>query len=578
MSRLFLTRWRAAPERLRTMVMTIVYSLAGAAVSVLFLKLTQFFYARGLPVMARKGLWTFAWQSFLLLTGSSLVVGVLLRTLCPEAAGSGIPQLKIAYWKNLGVLSFRPAWVKLIAGVISLSGGSSLGREGPTVFASASAASVLAGTMGEIRPRRRGAAAAGAAAGLAAAFNTPLAGITFVLEEIVGDLNSRHLGACIVAAVTGAFAVYACVGRQPSFTLPDVNAADWPVLALSPLVAIAAAAVGVFFQKATLRLRGKVRHESRLPLWLRPVIGGLITWVLGVAAFITIGRLGVFSLGYEDLSDAMLHGITWQMAAVLLIAKLGATIASYAWGGCGGIFAPTLFFGAMAGFLMGGLVNVIAGWMGLTGAFLGSDDLILLASVGMSACFGATVRAPLTALLMIFEMTNRFAVVPALMIGTVASQACAHLLGGKWSFYEEILLQDGYDPQEINPPRDLQSWQQQPVSKVLNMSPVVVTDRSPRVLREFMVEHRFKTFPVIVEGRYGGVIRRPAMLAALHQNRKPALEAASVCRETETIQIVADRMVRESSDVAVFVDEVTGEVRGIVTLHDLFRAQSRAIA
>ncbi len=571
-----LTRWRALPERLRTVVMTVVYALAGAAVSVLFLKLTHLLYARGLPVMARKGLWTFVWQSFLLLTGSSLVVGLLLRAFCPEAAGSGIPQLKIAYWKHLGVLPWRPAWVKLVAGVISLGGGSSLGREGPTVFASGAAASALAGVMGETRPRRRGAAAAGAAAGLAAAFNTPLAGITFVLEEIIGDLNSRYLGACIVAAVTGAFAVYACIGRQPSFALPDVAAADWRVLALSPLVAVAAAAVGVVFQKSTLRLRAKVRRQSRLPPWLRPVAGGLMTWVLGVAAFLAVGRLGVFSLGYEDLSDAMLHGITWQAAAVLLTAKLGATIASYAWGGCGGIFAPTLFFGAMTGFLTGGIVNVAADWAGVDGAFLDSDALILLASVGMSACFGATVRAPLTALLMIFEMTNRFAVVPALMVGTVASQAFARLCGGKWNFYEDILLQDGCAPHEIHPPRDLQSWQQQPVSLVLNMRPVVVTDRSPNALREFMVEHRFKAFPVVVDDRYAGVVRRPAMVEAVRQGREPAIEAASLCRADETIQTVADRMVRESSDVAVCVDEATGAVRGIVTLHDLFRAQSRA--
>ncbi len=571
-----MTRWRTLPERLRTVVTTVIYALVGSAMAILFFTLTRYFYSRGLPLMAQKGVWTFLWQSFLLLVGSSLLVGILLSAFCPEAAGSGIPQLKLAYWRDLGVMRWRPAWVKLLAGVISLSGGASLGREGPTVFAGGAAASALAGKLGESRADRRGATAAGAAAGLAAAFNTPLAGITFVLEEIIGDLNSRYLGACIVASVTGAFAVYAFIGRQPAFTLPDVAAADWRVLALSPLVAAAAGGVGMLFQKLTLRLRHKVRSRSRLPIWLRPAIGGVITWVIGASVFLMIGRLGVFSLGYDDLSDAMLHGIPWQAAALLLMAKLGATIVSYAWGGCGGIFAPTLFFGAMTGFFLGGTINAVVRLAGVEVAFLSGGDLILLASVGMSACFGATVRAPLTALLMIFEMTNSFAVVPALMIGTVTSQALVRLWGGKWNFYEAALEQDGHEAHDVNPPRDLQSWQQQPISLILNKRPVAVVDRSPQALRDFMVEHRFKAFPVVEEGRYVGVLRRSAMLEAVRHEREPLLDKASLCEEHEPIREVVERMLRDSSDVAIHVDPATGAVCGIVTLHDIFRAQSRA--
>jgi len=564
------------PERPRTLIMTVLYALVGAGGAILFLKLTHFFYAKGLPVMAGKGIWTFAWQSFLLLGGSSLAVGLLLHFVCPEAAGSGVPQIKVAYWKHFGVLSWRPAWVKLVAGVISLSGGSSLGREGPSVFAGSAAASALAGTLGETRARRRGATASGAAAALAAAFNTPLAGITFVLEEIIGDMNSRYLGPCIVAAVTGAFAVYACIGRQPSFVLPEVAGVGWYVLALTLLVAVAAAGVGVGLQRGTMWLRRRVRERSRLPVWLRPVVGGLTTWVLGVAAFIVVGRLGVFSLGYDDLSDAMQRGMVWQVAAVLLIAKLGATIASYAWGGCGGIFAPTLFLGAMTGFLCGGVMNLVSGWTGWGGGVLGQHEMIVLASVGMSACFGATVRAPMTAMLMIFEMTHRFEMIPALMIGTVASQAVARLMTGKMNFYEEVLIQDGYHPDEVDPPRDLHSWQQQSVQIVMNTRPVMVEDRSPECLRGFMVEHRYKTFPVVADGRYVGVVRRSAMVEALRTASEVPIEHATICSGAETIQTAAARMVRESSDVSVWVDVKTGAVKGIVTLHDLFRAQNRA--
>jgi len=215
-------------------------------------------------------------------------------------------------------------------------------------------------------------------------------------------------------------------------------------------------------------------------------------------------------------------------------------------------------------------------WAGVPAAILRGDDLILLASVGMSACFGATVRAPLTALLMIFEMTHRFAVVPALMIGTVASQAFIHLFGGQWNFYEEALLQDGYKQSDVDPPRDLQSWQAQPVAVVLNKRPVAITDLSRDNLREFLLEHRFKSFPVALNGRYVGIIRRAAMLDALRHNHPPDPETTTICTAGESIAVVAERMVRESADVAICLDEHSGEIAGLVTLRDLFRAQSRA--
>ena len=188
-----------------------------------------------------------------------------------------------------------------------------------------------------------------------------------------------------------------------------------------------------------------------MPACCRPIVGGLITWCLGVSVFFTTGRLGVFSLGYQDVTDSMRNGIGWKVALLLLVAKLLASMASYAWGGCGGVFAPTLFMGAMVGFVVGGLANVVAGLVGVERVFCDCGDLVLLASVGMSACFGAVVRAPLTALLMIFEMTHQFAIVPALMIGTVVSQAAARIWGGKHNFYDEVLLLEGHQTAEFKP-------------------------------------------------------------------------------------------------------------------------------
>ncbi|MDD5707608.1 MAG: chloride channel protein [Kiritimatiellae bacterium] len=423
----------------RRVSLTLFYALAGSAVAIVFLKGTHWLYNSIYPALARQGMWVFLGGSLAAIVISSLLVGLLLGKVRPDAAGSGIPQLKAAYWYDMGRLPWRAAWVKVVAGVISLGGGASLGREGPTVYASGAAASALAGALRISPVQRRAASLAGAAAGLAAAFNTPLAAITFVLEEILDDLDSRHLGPALLAAVTGAFCTWVACGRNPAFAVPGVDAVTWRSYLLAPLAATLAAGAAIAFQQSTLRLRLRIRARSDVPAMLRPLVGGMCVWALGAAVFLLSGRLGVFSLGYDDLAAALAGNVAWRVALLLLAAKLAATVLAYAWGGCGGIFAPTLFLGAMAGL-------VVAGFARVSGMALGDDADLLLALVGMSACFGATVRAPLTALLMVFEMTHRYEIVPALMIGTAVSQACARLFGGRWNFYDAVLEQDGIVP------------------------------------------------------------------------------------------------------------------------------------
>ena len=194
-------------------------------------------------------------------------------------------------------MPWRVVWVKYVAGVLSIGGGCSLGREGPSVQLAGGVASQLAGLFGEAKQRRRMAAAAGAAAGLAAAFNTPLAAVTFVLEEIIADLNSALLGGVLLASVIGAFVVHGLVGRQPAFAVTGVDAPSWLVYVLTPLVAAAAALFGVVFQKWTMRLRKARKHLRHVRPWARPSLGGMITWALGSSIFLATGRLGVFSLG-----------------------------------------------------------------------------------------------------------------------------------------------------------------------------------------------------------------------------------------------------------------------------------------
>ena len=206
------------PENVRQTVQTVALSLAAGLSAVAFLFLTNLLFDKTYVAFAARSKLFFVVSSFALIVLTSGLVGLLLKACGAEAAGSGIPQVKSAFWKELGHIGARPVLAKFLGGVLSIGGGQSLGREGPSVYIGAGVASNASGLLGTPRRERRGAAIVGASAGLAAAFNTPLAAIAFAIEEVIGDLNSRFLGRVVLASVLGAFVVYALLGRQPAFS------------------------------------------------------------------------------------------------------------------------------------------------------------------------------------------------------------------------------------------------------------------------------------------------------------------------------------------------------------------------
>jgi chloride channel protein, CIC family len=551
------------PAQTRGVAETCLYGLAAGAVTVAFQLGMNWLYRSGLVRLSHQSLTTFLIGSFAVIVTSSLLVGWLLNSFCREAAGSGIPQLKLAFWKEFGTLPWRVAWVKFAAGVLSIGGGSSLGREGPSVQLAGAVASNLAGLGGAAKQTRRAPAAAGAAAGLAAAFNTPLAATTFVLEEIIGDLNSRFLGGVLLASVLGALVVHGVIGRQPSFTLKEVDTPTWLGYALTPVVAALASVVGVYFQRASLGLRRRTKN-CRVPAWLLPATGAIITWALGAAVFVQTRRLGVFSLGYDDLSAALAGDVGWQLAALLLGAKFIATFTCYGFGGCGGIFSPTLFFGGMTGVVVAGLVGLE--W------HMSSADTVTLAVVGMSACLGAVVWAPVTGILIVFEMTHQFSLVPVLMIAALVSQAVSRKLNRE-NFYDAVLTQDGHQIEHVRPPRGLQGWQQLPVSAIANFRPVVLGDLNASEIQKALKTHPYQRFPVTKEGTLAGILTRKEAEAALAAKRAPRLEPATTCQPGHTIRQLQALLIESSTGLVALTGADGLAVLGVVTLHDLLRSE-----
>jgi CIC family chloride channel protein len=553
------------PKNTRNILQTCLYGVAAGLAVVAFQLLINVLYNQTFVRLASQSRLVFLIGSFVVMVGTAIIAGILLNSYCPEAAGSGIPQAKAAFWKDFGVIPWRAVWVKFIAGILAIGGGGSLGREGPSVHVAAGLASQLAGLTGEAKQNRRRATATGAAVGLAAAFNAPLSAMAFVLEEIIQDLNSNLLGSVVLASVIGALIVHGLVGKQPAFIMKTLEAPTWRADALTPLAATLAALAGVFFQKTVLDLRQQQRQWKAIPGWLKPAIGAILTWGIGTTVFFLTGHLGVFSLGYGDLSAGLDNNLPWKIAGILLVTKLFATIFSYGFGGCGGIFSPTLFFGGMSGLL-------VAGVFGLAMPMPG-EDVVTLAVVGMSACLGAVVRAPVTGILIVFEMTHEFSLVPVLMIGALVSQAVSRRLT-RSNFYDAVLEQDGYKLDKLLPPRDFQSWQKLPVSAIANFQPVVLNSIAPAEIEKFLNAYTFTNFPVMQDGKLTGIAPRIELAEAIAEKRPPRLAPAVCCEPRHTIRELQTALLDSPTGMAVICDG--SKVLGVVTLHDLLRSQINA--
>ena len=557
---------RRVPTDLRTYLLPLVYGLFGGLASVAFQKgasiIFSFFWEEQSQRMPAG---TFALFSLATILTASIIAGLILTFVSRDAAGSGIPQAKVAFWRDFGFMPARVVIAKFFAGVISIGGGCSLGREGPTVHIAGALASNIAGWLGIAKQGRRPALLSGAAAGLAAAFNTPLSAITFVLEEIIEDLNNRaFLAQVLIASVAGTFVSHIFLGDNPAFVIPSIGPFSSILYLLVIPTAGLAALAGVAFQKGTLIWRDRIKRIQHIPIFLKPAIGAAINWILGISVFFTIARIGVFGLGYGDLEKMFYGDITGSQAGILVVAKLAATIAVYAWGGAGGIFSPTLFFGAAIGLAFTDFCE--------PALHLQVNDRIALTVAGMSACLGAVVRAPITSIFIVFEMTHQFSFVPLLMIGTIASQAVSRALC-RTNFYSEIIERDGIELERLMPPRSLVSLENRPISTFANFSPIFATTNDREELQRLCADYPYQLFPLVIEAKLIGLIDRKSILN--NQSTKIEADPAQAIPAHSTIREAVATMVENSQSLLVVLSTRENTPVGIVTLHDVIRFQNR---
>ncbi len=357
----------------------------------------------------------------------SLVTGFLLAKYFPEARGSGLPQVEAAYHLENGVIPGRVIFGKFFTGALCVGSGHSMGREGPSVQIGAGIASLF-GRWLKLSPERvRSLIPIGAAAALSAAFNTPVAAVLFALEEVMGDMNAALIGSTVVASVTAVIIERSILGEETLFRVPAYHLAHPAELIGYAVLGIVGGIVSLMFTQGLLRTRELFR---RLPAWTRiiqPAMGGL---AIGIMLLFVPQVMGV---GYQYVDQALDGAMALRMLLLLCGAKLVATIISYSSGNAGGIFAPSLFLGAMAGGAVGIGMHAIAPFpTGDPGAY---------ALVGMGALFAGIIRAPMTSVFMIFELTQDYQILVPLMVANLLAYAIATRIQPK-PIYHALLEQD----------------------------------------------------------------------------------------------------------------------------------------
>jgi chloride channel protein, CIC family len=506
-------------------------------------------------------------------TLGGVVSGALLYYVVPDARGSGIPQVKVAYAIKGGRMPLRVALGKFLIGVIQIGTGASLGREGPTVQICAGVASLLGRITALPRQRQRQMLPVGAAAGIAAAFNAPIAAVTFTIEEVVGDLDQTVLTGVIVAAAIAAAIERIVLGEHPIFTVPvGYGLHHTESLLLYAALGVAGAAVSLLFTESLLGLRKRFRQLAILPAWARPGVGGFVTGALAVVALLWLKTGGVTGGGYDTLGRALEGQLAVKVLLALCLMKLAATVFSYSSGGAGGIFAPALFIGGM----LGGAIGY------LDVALFGHDpsEIGAFALVGMGTVFAGIIRAPITSVLIIFEMTGGYGLILPLMIANMTAYGIARHVRPV-PIYEALLEQDDVHLPHRQHPRH--ALEQIPVAEAMTADLTTLSaEMTVATAAQQIRGTPHSTFPVLGAGQtFVGLIsearlRRSLAEGAGDQQIGPLADRRTALGADQPLLDAVMLMDQQDTRQIAVVDHADPtQLVGLLTLSDIVRAQAR---
>jgi CIC family chloride channel protein len=362
---------------------------------------------------------------------AGLVVAALVQWFFPAARGSGVNQTKAALYVYNGYISFKTVIGKFITAALAIGAGHSLGPEDPSLQIGAGVASMIARKLNLSRQRLRLFAPVGAAAGLAAAFNAPISAILFVIEEVIGQWSAAVLGSIVLSAISSVVVARWFWGSEPMFRIPAVTLRDPRELTAYAVLGVFGGVFALIFSKALGSLRPVLRRQPRWTHFLQPGVAGLLVGLIGF-----VGFPQVMGPGYEVIDQAMHGQFAWKMLLALALLKLLATTLSFSSGTPGGMFAPTLFVGAMLGACVGSFEKLyFPHFTGSVGSY---------ALVGMGVLFAGFLRAPLTSVFMVLEVSGNYSIVlPVILANTIAYLLSRSLQ--PTPIFEIFTQQDGMD-------------------------------------------------------------------------------------------------------------------------------------
>lgn len=561
------------PESQKIYILTLLIGVLCGLAAVSFHLLIDYFQRHLIYAAGSVTQW-WRWPLVILLPlAGGLTAGAGLHFLAPEARGSGIPQVKTAYHLEGGRIAARVIPGKMLLASFNIGTGASLGREGPTVQICAAIASLLGRMFAISRRRLQSLVPVGAAAGLAAAFNTPIAAITFTLEEILGNVAGRQLGSIVIAAVIAAVIERSILGEHPVFSVPQHHLHQASELIFYAMMGIIAGLVSVAFKEALLGLRSFSRKQRVIPQWATPGAGGLLVGICGAIAIYLTGSSSVFGVGYGQLAAQLQSSLPFKIMIVLCVCKFAATVFSYGSGSAGGIFGPSLYLGGM----IGGATGL------MTRHFLGNPliEPEAFALVGMGAVFAGVVRAPVTSIIMIFEMTNNYSIILPLMIANIISYLMATELSPT-PIYDALLKQD-----DIHLPHsERQHLKQLRVRDAMTREVLTINHRmSVSDAFEYVqnLEGNYRSFPVVDDaGNLSGLLTINDLKRALAagRNKTPVTSIAdrkiTLIHPEQTLDAAMIKLGKDGiSQLPVVNRHSDQELVGIITIHDIARTLSR---
>jgi CIC family chloride channel protein len=493
----------------------------------------------------------------------SLVTGTLLAWVFPDVRGSGVPQTEAAYHLHGGVIPARVPLGKFITGVLCIASGHSMGREGPSVQIGAGLASVI-GRWARVSPARiRDLVPVGAAGALAAAFNTPVAAVLFALEEIIGDMNAALIGSTVVASVASVVVERSILGNEPLFRVPEYHLQHPAELLAYAVLGIVGGTVSVLFCRGLLGLRRVFQALPPRTRIVQPALGALF-----IGALLTVAPQ-VMGVGYDYVDQALNGGLVLKTMILLCALKLVATIVSYASGNAGGIFAPSLYIGAMAGGAIGTIVHYIAPFpTAEPGAY---------ALVGMGTLFAGIIRAPMTSVFMIFEITQDYQILVPLMVANLLSFLISRRLQ-PIPVYHALLHQDQIHlpspaTRSATPP-----WR---AADVMGTISVVSEGQPAQVVWERAKAEGAVAYLVGSADRPIGLVTIDSLTRAVESGRR--LEAVGALAEEIAVHVhpdhpsdvVLERLAQSAGVLPVVGRTDSQQVQGVVTLAQIVEFMRR---